>query len=33
MKSVILEGGVVGWAGAGVEYVELMDGYVKEAWK
>ncbi|KAH7364325.1 Rhodanese-like domain-containing protein [Rhexocercosporidium sp. MPI-PUGE-AT-0058] len=33
MKSVTLEGGVAGWAGAGREYVELMDGYEEEAWK
>ena len=33
MRSVILEGGVAGWAGAGEEYVELMDGYVESAWK
>jgi len=33
MRSVILEGGVAGWAGAGEEYVKLMDGYVESAWK
>ncbi|PVH88204.1 Rhodanese-like protein [Cadophora sp. DSE1049] len=33
MRIAILEGGVTGWAGAGEEYVKLMDGYVESAWK
>ncbi|KAF2687101.1 arsenate reductase [Lentithecium fluviatile CBS 122367] len=32
MKSLVLTGGVKGWAGAGEEYIELMDGYDKDAW-
>lgn len=33
MRSVILEGGVTGWANAGVEYVGFMDGYLEDVWK
>lgn len=33
MESIILEGGVTGWANAGEEYVRLMDGYQEEVWK
>jgi len=33
MKSVILGGGITGWATAGEEFVKLMDGYVEDAWK
>lgn len=32
MKSVILTGGIKGWANAGDEYVKFMDGYVPEYW-
>ncbi|KAI0912756.1 Rhodanese-like domain-containing protein [Ustulina deusta] len=32
MKSVILTGGIKGWAKAGKDFVELMDGYVPEYW-
>ena len=32
MKSVILEGGIKGWAGAGDEYVRLMEGYQESVW-
>jgi arsenical-resistance protein 2 len=33
MKSLILEGGVKGWATSGDEYVELMVAYDAAAWK
>ena len=33
MESLILEGGVKGWATSGDEYVELMDAYDATAWK
>lgn len=33
MESVILKGGVRGWACAGEEYVNLMDGYDAAIWK
>lgn len=33
MKSVTLLGGVSGWAAAGKEYSDLMDGYEKEVWE
>lgn len=33
MKSIILEGGITGWANAGHEYVKLMDDYQHEAWE
>ncbi|KAK8104844.1 arsenate reductase (Arc2) [Apiospora kogelbergensis] len=33
MKSVILRGGVKGWAAAGGEYVEWMDGYEEGVWR
>lgn len=32
MKSMILEGGIKGWAAAGAEYVELMDEYDASVW-
>ena len=32
IESVILEGGVKGWATAGKQYVELMDAYDAAAW-
>lgn len=33
MKSVILRGGIKGWAAAGGEYVEWMDGYEEGVWR
>ncbi|CAJ2509035.1 Uu.00g140610.m01.CDS01 [Anthostomella pinea] len=33
MESVILSGGIKGWAGAGGEFVEHMEGYEAEYWK
>lgn len=33
MKSLVLEGGIKGWVGAGPEYVEWMDGYVEDVWR
>ncbi len=33
MKSVILLEGISGWAAAGKEYSDLMDGYEKEVWE
>ena len=32
MKSLILEGGIKGWAAAGPEYTELMDEYDASVW-
>jgi arsenical-resistance protein 2 len=32
MESNVLEGGIRGWVGAGIEYVKLMDGYDASAW-
>ncbi|KAI1421566.1 Rhodanese-like domain-containing protein [Xylaria sp. FL1777] len=32
MKSVILSGGIKGWANAGETFVEFMDGYTPEHW-
>ncbi|KAJ5195080.1 arsenate reductase (Arc2) [Penicillium cinerascens] len=32
MKSMILEGGIKGWAAAGPEYTELMDEYDASVW-
>lgn len=29
MQSIILTGGIKGWAAAGGEFVEWMDGYVE----
>ncbi|KAK1757255.1 Rhodanese-like domain-containing protein [Echria macrotheca] len=33
MQSVILEGGIKGWAAAGKEFTALMDGYDEDVWK
>ena len=33
MESCVLEGGIKGWAAAGEEYVEMIDGYVSTAWQ
>jgi arsenical-resistance protein 2 len=33
MNSIILEGGISGWAHAGEEYTNLMDDYHEEIWK
>ncbi|GAW22545.1 hypothetical protein ANO14919_120840 [Xylariales sp. No.14919] len=32
MRSVILTGGIKGWANSGEDFVEFMDGYVSEYW-
>ncbi|KAI0487131.1 Rhodanese-like domain-containing protein [Xylaria cf. heliscus] len=32
MQSVILRGGIKGWATAGEDFVNFMDGYVSEHW-
>ncbi|KAI9373589.1 Rhodanese-like domain-containing protein [Aspergillus egyptiacus] len=32
LRSLVLEGGVKGWAAAGREYTDLMDGYDASAW-
>jgi arsenical-resistance protein 2 len=32
MQSLILEGGIKGWAAAGPEYTELMDEYDANVW-
>ena len=33
LRSLVLEGGIKGWVGAGPEYTELMDGYEEGVWK
>jgi arsenical-resistance protein 2 len=33
MQSLILEGGIKGWASSGEEYRKLMEGYVATAWQ
>ncbi|KAK9367920.1 Rhodanese-like domain-containing protein [Lipomyces kononenkoae] len=33
LKSLVLEGGIKGWAAAGEEYTTLMDGYEESYWK
>lgn len=33
MQSLVLEGGIKGWVGAGKEYVEQVVGYEAAAWK
>ncbi|KLJ05427.1 oxidoreductase [Blastomyces silverae] len=33
MQSLVLEGGIKGWVGAGEEYVEHVVGYEASAWK
>lgn len=32
MRSLALEGGIKGWAAAGEEYVQWMDGYDAAVW-
>lgn len=32
MKSLVLEGGIKGWAAAGHDYTQLMDEYDKSTW-
>jgi arsenical-resistance protein 2 len=32
IRSLVLEGGVKGWAAAGTEYTQLMDGYEASVW-
>ncbi|KAK9390161.1 Rhodanese-like domain-containing protein [Lipomyces mesembrius] len=32
LKSLVLEGGIKGWAAAGEEYTQLMDEYDESAW-
>jgi arsenical-resistance protein 2 len=32
MQSVILKGGIKGWATAGEDFTAFMDGYVAEHW-
>lgn len=33
VKSYALEGGIRGWANAGPEFVELIEGYDEQYWK
>jgi arsenical-resistance protein 2 len=33
MRSMILEGGIKGWATGGPEYVNEMEGYEEDVWK
>lgn len=33
LKSLVLGGGIKGWAGAGSEYTEWMEGYEEAVWK
>lgn len=33
MKSLVLEEGIKGWATAGEEFVQLMDGYDAYLWE
>lgn len=33
MRSLALEGGIKGWAGAGEEYTALMEGYERSEWE
>jgi hypothetical protein len=33
LKSLVLEGGIKGWAAAGEEYTQLMDGYDETVWR
>lgn len=32
MRSLVLEGGVKGWAAAGTDYTQLMDEYDESKW-
>lgn len=32
LKSLVLEGGIAGWVGAGSEYTRWMDGYDEKVW-
>jgi arsenical-resistance protein 2 len=33
MKSLVLLEGIAGWAAAGSEYVDMIEGYDKEVWE
>jgi arsenical-resistance protein 2 len=33
MKSLVLLEGITGWAAAGKEYIDMIDGYEKETWE
>jgi arsenical-resistance protein 2 len=33
MESLVLEGGIKGWAAAGDDYTRLMDEYDESKWK
>jgi arsenical-resistance protein 2 len=33
MKSLVLLEGITGWASAGTEYVDMIDGYEKGVWE
>lgn len=33
MQVMVLEGGIKGWAKAGPQYVQLMDGYNEAHWQ
>ena len=33
MESLVLEDGINGWAHAGLEYVQMMDGYEATIWE
>jgi arsenical-resistance protein 2 len=33
MKSLVLLEGIAGWAAAGKEYTDMMDGYEEELWE
>lgn len=33
MKSLVLSGGIKGWALGGEDFVQMMDGYVFANWK
>ena len=33
LESLVLVGGIYGWANAGAEYVEWMDEYQPEVWQ
>jgi arsenical-resistance protein 2 len=33
VQSLVLEGGIKGWATSGAEYVQLMDEYVPAVWE
>ena len=33
IKSIVLTGGIAGWAQAGPDFVEWIEGYEQKAWR